>query len=135
MLCNHSFWTISIPSKITKNHHYFENLKREPFITESISSLTVRKNKLVAKKKNWLLSTYHRPPKFFLPFGKIGPKCTPSTTTTSSWENNHEYQYHPSAITPDLTISFSQKISWISKRKRKRKHIYYQKFIISHFHL
>jgi len=42
-----------------------------------------------------------------MPLGKIGPKGTPSkTTTTSSWENNHEY--HPSAITPDLTISFSQ---------------------------
>jgi hypothetical protein len=45
-----------------------------------------------------------------MPLGKIWPKGTPSkTTTTSSWENNHEYQYHPSAITPDLTISFSQK--------------------------
>jgi hypothetical protein len=42
-----------------------------------------------------------------MPLGKIGPKGTPSKTT-SSWENNHEYQYHPSAITPDLTISFSQ---------------------------
>jgi len=100
------FWTISTIKNYQKSP-LFWNLKREPFITESISSPTVRKNKLVAKKK-LTSSTYHRPPKFFVPLGKIGPKGTPSTTTTSSWENNHEYQYHPSAITPDLTISFSQ---------------------------
>merc|ERR1711884_989524 len=45
------------------------------------------------------------------------------STTTSSWENNHEYQYHPLAITPDLTISFSQNFMDFEE-KRKRKHIY-----------
>jgi len=44
------FWTISTIKNCQKSP-LFWNLKREPFITESISSPTVRKNKLVAKKK------------------------------------------------------------------------------------
>lgn len=58
-----------------------------------------------------------------MPLGKIGPKGTPSITTTSSWENNHEYQYHPSAITPDLTISFSQKFHGF-RRENVKENIY-----------
>merc|ERR1712223_1807043 len=108
MLCSLFFGPL-VPSKNCQKSPLFWNLKREPFITESISSLTVRKNKLVAKKKLTFIHLSSTTKIFFVPLGKIGPKDTPSTTTTTSWENNHEYQYHPLAITPDLTISFSQK--------------------------
>lgn len=109
MLCSLFFGPL-VPSKNCQKSPLFWNLKREPFITESISSPTVRKKQISGKEK----TDFHPPiidhQNFFVPLGKIGPKGTPSTTTTtSSWENNHEYQYHPSAITPDLTISFSQK--------------------------
>jgi len=121
MLCSHFFGPF-VPSKNCQKSPLFWNLKREPLITESISSPTVRKKQISGKEK----TDFHPPiidhQNFFVPLGKIGPKGTPSTTTTSSWENNHEYQYHPLAITPDLTISNSQNFMDFEE-KCKRKHI------------
>jgi len=74
MLCSLFFGPL-VPSKNCQKSPLFWNLKREPFITESISSPTVRKNKLVAKKKLTFIHLSSTTKIFLCPWAKLGPRA------------------------------------------------------------
>lgn len=116
------FWTISTIKKLPKITIILESQERAIYYWIN-KQPNCQKKQISGKEK----TDFHPPiidhQNFFVPLGKIGPKGTPSTTTTSSWENNHEYQYHPLAITPDLTISFSQKCHGF-RRENVKENIY-----------
>jgi len=133
MLCSHFFGPL-VPSKNCQKSPLFWNLKREPFITESISSPTVRKNKLVAKKKLTFIHLSSTTKIFLCPWAKLGPRA----------HHQQQQQVAGKIIMNINIILWRSHLTWqflLAKNvmdfeeKRKRKHIYYQKFIISHFHL
>jgi len=74
MLCSHFFGPF-VPSKNCQKSPLFWNLKREPFITESISSPTVRKKQISGKEK----TDFHPPiidhQNFLCPWAKLGPRA------------------------------------------------------------
>merc|ERR1712223_1058584 len=73
MLCSLFFGPL-VPSKKLPKSPLFWNLTREPFITESISSPTVRKNKLVAKKKLTFIHLSSTTKIFLCPWAKLDPR-------------------------------------------------------------